>query len=251
MCEAATIIGVGMGVASLATGVYSAVQQQTAITNANNQAQQNMMMQMQSNQLDFMRQISSNQFQNTQLDKQWDYQMRMLEMQREMTNDSADLDYRILTTQVDQVNEEASLQTLERVREGMRERARMRVAAAEAGIGGVTPERIQTNLLFQQGYDTALIEQDRENKVEAVSNQAEKIYAEQASRLNDTYTSSINSGFGYTSKLFENYGNMMGSYKYTQPATTHSDINPLLEGARVVTSALNTGFSTYSTLKKK
>lgn len=251
MCDGASWVAAGMGIASLAVGTYSAVEQQNSISRANNQAQANAFAQMQSNNMDFMRQISQFQFQQQQLDKQYDYQNRMLEIARQSTEDAADLDYALMTKQAEQVNEEASLNTLERIRQGMRERARMRVASAESGLGGVSAERIQTNLLFQQGYDTALIEEDRSNKLDSISAQADRVNAEQEGRVNEVFGQGVNTGFSYTSKVFENYAGLMSSYKPVQSITEHSNLNPLLEGTKSVTSAASTGISTYASLKKK
>jgi len=248
MCDGASWIAGGMAVASLVAGGISYSSQQSAIANSNSFNNQMSMMQNQTNAMSFMQQMNNFGFQSEQADKQLEFQTRMLAMQRDNATDSASLDYKLISMQQEQISETASTQEFERIRQGIRERAKARVAAAEAGVGGITPETVQNNLLFQQGYDVSLLEQDKQNKLDQVSVQYDKVQAEAEGRINETLGAGINTGFAYTNRNIENYGSALGSYRYSTPVEDKASLNPLLETLKIGTSAASSGISTYGSI---
>lgn len=70
-----------------------------------------------------------------------------------------------LTYQQGEANQQALVEKTERARQAAIERARLRVATGEAGIGGLTPARLEGQTNFEEGFDLQTIESNRESKV--------------------------------------------------------------------------------------
>ena len=80
--------------------------------------------------------------------------------QKSAINDAAEV-------QQKQVDDQASLQTDERVREAREARARARVSAAEAGVMGNSVDAVMSDIMFQSGRDVSIIEKNRQNGIAA------------------------------------------------------------------------------------
>lgn len=63
--------------------------------------------------------------------------------------------------QIDQIQNQASIDMSERTKAALQERARLRVAAGEFGVGGVSPDIAEKRSLFSEGYDLATIDNNR------------------------------------------------------------------------------------------
>lgn len=98
--------------------------------------------------------------------------------------EAATADYAALTQREQQIDTQATTEKLERQRQGMRERALLRVTAGEAGIGGITPIREQANSLLQESYDTGILEYNRENRIDQTEVEKQKVYADAKGRMN-------------------------------------------------------------------
>lgn len=85
----------------------------------------------------------------------------------EMANASASTEqqYQQLREQQIQVNDQAALEKLERQRQALRDRAKIRVSQAEAGITGNTAERELNDAAFQESYDLSIMEANRSNAI--------------------------------------------------------------------------------------
>jgi len=70
-------------------------------------------------------------------------------------------------TKADQLSDQAGVQIGERVKQGRAERARLRVAAGEAGVAGGSFEATLLQSSFDQSEDTATIKKDTELKQDA------------------------------------------------------------------------------------
>jgi hypothetical protein len=97
---------------------------------------------------------------------------------------AANYDYQLLNLRQQQVNEKAAQQAFERQRQGLRERSKVLVATGEAGVLGNTPLREMYNTMFQTGYDTGIIEQNRVNQSLQVQAYKEGVKAQAESRIN-------------------------------------------------------------------
>ena len=74
--------------------------------------------------------------------------------------------------QQQQINEQAAQKTNERMEEARKLRAQARVSAAEAGVAGNSIDVLLDDIYGQAGRDTALIESNRSNGVDAFNEEA-------------------------------------------------------------------------------
>lgn len=118
----------------------------------------------------------------------------------------ADMD--LLKTQSQQINASASVDTLERQRQGMREQAKIRTAAGEAGAFGNSALRMLNNSMLQEGHDTGIIEANRENAVNQNVAQGGAVNAQFQSRHNDamsSYTNPLMAGLQIGTSAYQGY----------------------------------------------
>lgn len=73
-----------------------------------------------------------------------------------------------LTEQQEQVSDQAEQKTSDAIRKARIERARLRVASGEAGLGQVTAGRITDQPLFDLGMDISRIEKNRKNRTRQI-----------------------------------------------------------------------------------
>jgi len=115
------------------------------------------------------------------------------ETQAENANKASEADYVALESQHDQQEDAARLEQLERMRQGQRERATLRVAAGEAGVTGLSVERDVINSMFQEGYDISILEGNRINRAEESERVTSKVHANAQSRINEAGSRSVGS----------------------------------------------------------
>lgn len=97
---------------------------------------------------------------------------------------AANQDYVMLARKQDEVGKKEALEATERMRQGMRERAKMRVAAGESGVGGNSPFRVLANSFMQQSYDVGIMETRRDDQLMSIQDEKYKVRADAASRIN-------------------------------------------------------------------
>ena len=100
-------------------------------------------------------------------------------------NKAADADYAALEQQQREGMDAAAVERMERIRQGLRERAALRVNSGEAGLAGVTPALTQETSLFQEGYDLSIIEQNKNNRLLQGARTANSIRATNEGRLGE------------------------------------------------------------------
>lgn len=92
-------------------------------------------------------------------------QNRMAQAEAEAASQAALADYNTLVEQQRQINQQTSLEKVERYRQAMRERSRLLVALGEAGVDGFTPGRELANAYLQTSYDVGIMEENRQNRM--------------------------------------------------------------------------------------
>lgn len=107
-------------------------------------------------------------------------QNKMAEATAKTAAKQAELDYQILEEQKQEIKEQAGLEAFERQRQALREEAKIRVAAGEAGVLGNSILRQLNDSLLQAGYDIGIIEANKEAQL----NQASLEQAASLSRAN-------------------------------------------------------------------
>jgi hypothetical protein len=63
--------------------------------------------------------------------------------------------------QISQIQSQAAIDMSERTKAGLQERARLRVAAGEFGVGGVSPGISEKRSLFAEGFDLSTMDNNR------------------------------------------------------------------------------------------
>lgn len=106
------------------------------------------------------------------------------------------------------------LEAFERSRQALRERARIAVAAGEAGVGGRSLIRELANSMFQEAYDIGVYRQNLQNRLAQTSLQAQGIGAQAVSRIEAARASRINPFLGALM-----IGGSAASAYYTAPRT--------------------------------
>ncbi len=102
----------------------------------------------------------------------------------ESAQEAAATDYSILQQRQTQINEQAALEAFERQRQSLKEQAKIRVAAGEAGVLGNSPLREVENAMFQGAYDKSIIETNRINQIIQAQQAKQNVYTQVQSRLN-------------------------------------------------------------------
>ena len=106
------------------------------------------------------------------------------EAQTDAANKAAAADYVAQTTEQDQVNQQAAQEKLQRTQAAMAERARLRVASGEAGIGGLSPAKDIGETYMNQGMDASVLETNRANRIRQIENEKDSTYATNQGRNN-------------------------------------------------------------------
>jgi hypothetical protein len=119
-------------------------------------------------------------------------QNEMAVEQAEAAKEAAVVDYQQLQEQARQVSIQGAGENLERTRQALRERARLRVAMGEAGVEGNSPLREVANAFLQEGYDKGIINTNVKNRLLQNQMQVNAAFATQKSRINQGNASIVN-----------------------------------------------------------
>ena len=162
MCEVTTIMIAGFAL-SAATTVVSTIQQQQAA-----QAQ-------------YEAEVAYQQ----QLYAQ---QKAFYEAQTASIQQSYEAQQETISEQISQINAQTVDQMSLAARNALKEQARVRVAAGESGLGGITMARLENEPLFNLGTDIATLEANRASAVKQAQLRAKGIQAETQGQLNTIYS---------------------------------------------------------------
>ena len=87
-----------------------------------------------------------------------------------------------------EINEQASVNTLERRKQGMIDRAEAVTAAGESGALGFTSDRLIADSFFQQGTDVSTMELNRKNQIIQTINENDAAYTSATGKTNQAYS---------------------------------------------------------------
>jgi hypothetical protein len=136
---------------------------------------------------------------------------------------AAAADRDLLGKQASQINASASMDKLERQRQGMREQAKIRTAAGEAGALGNSTLRMLNNSMLQEGHDTGIVESNRQNAMDQNQARGGAVNAELQSRTNEAmshYTNPLMAGLQIGVGAGSDYLAMKRSPYSTEVSTT-------------------------------
>lgn len=227
MCDPVAI-GITSGVLSLATGAFSYVQQQSAIDEANAAASQQ------------AQAAAMNDLMTSQQQSYWAFENARRAEDSALA--AAERDYELLQQQETEINQESATAAFERIRQGLRERASVMVAAAEAGALGQSEQVGEANVLFQTAYDKALIEKSRQDKIAYTEAQKDANAQKLKDRLDDVSNMRLQGKITADSGVTQSMQRLANVKKY-------SNVNPFAEGLKIVGGAAQAGFSNYATAK--
>lgn len=112
-------------------------------------------------------------------------QNKMAEQMAQNTRDAALADYAALNTRQIEVDTKNALEQTERRRQALREEGMVNVAAAEGGVSGNTPMRQLANTLIQSGYDTSIMQTQRDIYTNQIANDKFAVHARAEGRMNE------------------------------------------------------------------
>ncbi len=98
---------------------------------------------------------------------------------------AANADYMAIEEGQQEAYRSNRLEKFERMRQGMRERAKMRVSAGESGVAGISPYRDQVNSFLQESYDKSIMNDNAMAKVAQGSRESAKVSATATGRGNE------------------------------------------------------------------
>jgi hypothetical protein len=93
-----------------------------------------------------------------------------------------------ISEQISQINAQTVDQMSLAARNALKEQARVRVAAGESGLGGITMTRLENEPLFNLGTDIASLEANRASAVKQAQLRAKGIQADTQGQLNTVYS---------------------------------------------------------------
>jgi hypothetical protein len=107
-------------------------------------------------------------------------------------NDAAISDYQQLEEQARQIGVQGAGENLERTRQALRERSRLRVAMGEAGVEGNSPLREVANSFLQEGFDKGIINTNVKNRLNQTRMETSAVFSAAKSRINQAKASVVN-----------------------------------------------------------
>jgi predicted metal-dependent phosphoesterase TrpH len=111
-------------------------------------------------------------------------QNKIAKREAEAAEKAAQADYNALTEQQRQINQQATLEKMERIRQSLRERARLVVALGEAGADGLSPLRELSNVSLQTSYDIGIMDENQQNRRSQNILEQEAVRTNAQSRIN-------------------------------------------------------------------
>lgn len=227
MCDAISA-GVGMGALSLGGSLLGSMGQASAASAYNSQASERAQMQS-------MMTMSMAQ-------SQYALTMEQLQQSQQFAAQAATNQMEALELQAEQIQGAAALDTLERVRQGMRDKAKAVVGAAEAGVGGNTAKRVEENVLFQQGYDTSIIDVNRQNLLEQTRENIKGTAMDYRGKLMEIGNARVKTTVARDNAFLEGFLLPFGVEQKQGP-------DPLMAGLGALTGAISSGLGAYSSVK--
>lgn len=129
---------------------------------------------------------------------------------------AANQDYIMLERKQDEVGKKEALEATERMRQGQRERSKMRVAAGEAGVAGNSPFRVLANSFMQQSYDVGIMETRRNDQLMSIQDEKRKVFTDASSRINVAESNTVKplmAGLQIGGEAFKGYMGGMSAAK--------------------------------------
>lgn len=123
-------------------------------------------------------------------------QNKMAVAEAEAAAQAAQADYNTLAEQQRQINQQVGLEKMERIRQSLRERARLYVALGESGADGLSPLRELSNVSLQTAYDIGIMEENLQNKRSQNVLEQEAVKSKAQGRINVARSKSIKPLYG-------------------------------------------------------
>ena len=95
--------------------------------------------------------------------------------------------YKQTSEKITQINEKMALETAERYKQGLIDRAEAKNIANESGAIGFNTDRLMNDSYMQQGTDIMSIEKNRSNEIKQANWENQSYYAAAQSSVNDGY----------------------------------------------------------------
>ena len=92
---------------------------------------------------------------------------------------------RQITEQQGQIQDQASLESTERNKQGMVERAQMKTISGESGALGISSDRLFMDSFMQEGQDMSSIERNKQNALKQTGWKAEQARQDAKSSISD------------------------------------------------------------------
>lgn len=143
----------------------------------------------------------------------------MAEAQSEAAYDAALADYDLLNQQQSQINTKAAQDKFNRERQGMREMAMIRVAQGESGALGNSALRELNASLFQTGYDTDIIDYNRDIQLRQTESQKLATRAGASGRYNMAKANTVNPFSSYMQIGSSGLSGFSGGYQLGKQVT--------------------------------
>ncbi len=105
--------------------------------------------------------------------------------QMEAANLAAEADYQAQTAEEQQINDKSSRDRVARIRQGQRERAKLRTSASDAGVQGASVSKMQMDSFNDQGYDLDATDANAINAKGQNTRGKYKTFATAQSRINE------------------------------------------------------------------
>lgn len=123
-------------------------------------------------------------------------QNRMAKQEAEAAGKAAQADYNTLFEQQRQINQQATLEKMERIRQSLRERARLYVALGETGTEGLSPLRELSNVSLQTSYDIGIMNENLQNRRSQNLLKQEAVRAKALGRINAARSQRVSPLYG-------------------------------------------------------
>jgi hypothetical protein len=99
-------------------------------------------------------------------------------------NNAAAADYTQENAAESQINQQNEQDSLQRAQQAMQERAKLRVSAGDAGIGGISPTRDLVDSFMRESNDQGIIATNNANHIASIEAQKNATYAQDQGRYN-------------------------------------------------------------------
>jgi len=114
--------------------------------------------------------------------------------------------YKQTSEKMNQVNERMAMETAERYKQGLIDRAEAKAIANESGALGFNTDRLMADSLMQQGTDIMSIEKNRSNEMKQAQWDNQSYYAAAQSSVNSGYNNApglIDTGLSVGTEIYK------------------------------------------------